>query len=254
MKKILLSIAFIASVFTAQAWTKMINVASQLIARKYMTDKVVAEYDRIEALKQTVDYKWVPVKNVKTSLTAELESVTTDENDIVVRLEGALQVLRNRKNHSEAEQYKALVTLQNLLPDLHNVACVAIDGIDHSQSDFEFTWTAGKEGSKKFEKRGQTMWSRFWTNNFCFWHQGWDSEYYAYDIDLRFGKQREQMQQGNLRTWAHEMGVVAKPLYEKWQPGCTINNEHRLVYEDIHLSNVARSAYRLAVLLNDVLK
>ena len=97
-------------------------------------------------------------------------------------------------------------------------------------------------------------WSRFWTNNFCFWHQGWDSEYYAYDIDLRFGKQREKMQQGDLRTWAHEMGEMAKPLYEKWQPGCTMNNEHRLIYEDIHLSNVARAGYRLAVLLNDVLK
>lgn len=254
MKRLFLIIASIACVFTAQAWTKMVNGASHLIALKYMTPQAVAEYKRIEGLAKSVDYKWVAVKNEKAMLNSDLQSVTTDEKDLVVRIEKALDVLRNRANHSSLEQYAALVTVQNLLPNLHNIARIGIEGVDNSMQDFEFTWTAGKEGSKKHEKRGTLTWSRFWTNNFCFWHQGWDSEYYAYDIDLRFGKQREQMQQGNLRTWAHEMGVQAKPLYEKWQPGCTMNNEHRLIYEDIHLSNVARAGYRLAVLLNDVLK
>lgn len=252
MKRLFLIIASIACVFTAQAWTKVVNGASHLIARKYMTQQAIAEYDRIASLK--VEYKWTPIKNDKVALDANLQAVAADEKDIVVRIEKALAVLRNRKNHSELEQYGALVTLQNLVPNFHNVARISIEGIDHSQQDFQFTWTAGKEGSKKYEKRGTLTWSRFWTNNFCFWHQGWDSEYYAYDIDLRFGRQREQMQQGDLRTWAHEMGVMAKPLYEKWLPGCTMNNEHRLIYEDIHLSNVARAGYRLAVLLNDVLK
>ena len=252
MKRLFLIVASIACVFTAQAWTKVVNGASHLIARKYMTQQALAEYDRIASLK--VEYKWTPIKNDKVALDANLQAIATDEKDILVRIEKALAVLRNRKNHSELEQYGALVTLQNLVPNFHNVARISIEGIDHSQQDFEFTWTAGKEGSKKYEKRGTLTWSRFWTNNFCFWHQGWDSEYYAYDIDLRFGKQREQMQQGDLRTWAHEMGEMAKPLYEKWQPGCTMNNEHRLIYEDIHLSTVARAGYRLAVLLNDVLK
>ena len=252
MKRLFLIIASIACVFTAQAWTKIVNGASHLIARKYMTEQAVAEYDRIASLK--VEYKWTPIKNDKVALDANLQAIATDEKDILVRIEKALDILRNRKNHSELEQYAALVTLQNLLPNFHNIARIGIEGIDHSQQDFEFTWTAGKEGSKKYEKRGVLTWSRFWTNNFCFWHQGWDSEYYAYDIDLRFGRQREQMQQGDLRTWAHEMGVMAKPLYEKWLPGCTMNNEHRLIYEDIHLSNVARAGYRLAVLLNEILK
>lgn len=252
MKRLFLIIASIACVFTAQAWTKIVNGASHLIARKYMTQQAVAEYDRIASLK--VEYKWTPIKNDKVALDANLQAIAADEKDILVRIEKALGILRNRKSHSELEQYAALVTLQNLLPNFHNIARIGIEGIDHSQQDFEFTWTAGKEGSKKHEKRGVLTWSRFWTNNFCFWHQGWDSEYYAYDIDLRFGRQREQMQQGDLRTWAHEMGVMAKPLYEKWLPGCTMNNEHRLIYEDIHLSNVARAGYRLAVLLNEILK
>ena len=252
MKRLFLIIASIACVFTAQAWTKIVNGASHLIALKYMTPQAVAEYNRIASLK--VEYKWTPIKNDKVALDADLQAIAADEKDILVRIEKALDVLRNRANHSALEQYGALVTLQNLVPNLHNIARISIAGVENSQQDFEFTWTAGKEGSKKYEKRGTLTWSRFWTNNFCFWHQGWDSEYYAYDIDLRFGKQREQMQQGNLRTWAHEMGVMAKPLYEKWQPGCTMNNENRLIYEDIHLSNVARAGYRLAVLLNDVLK
>ena len=252
MKRLFLIVASIACVFTAQAWTKVVNGASHLIARKYMTQQAIAEYDRIASLK--VEYKWTPIKNDKVALDANLQAIAADEKDILVRIEKALDVLRNRKNHSELEQYGALVTLQNLVPNLHNIARIGIEGIDHSQQDFEFTWTAGKEGSKKHEKRGKLTWSRFWTNNFCFWHQGWDSEYYAYDIDLRFGKQREKMQQGDIRSWAHEMGVMAKPLYEKWLPGCTMNNENLLIYEDIHLSNVARAGYRLAVLLNEILK
>ncbi len=254
MKRLFLIVASIACIFTAQAWTKVVNGASHLIARKYMTEQALAEYDRIEALKQSVDYKWIPVKNSKAMLNAELQSVTTDEGDIVVRIEKALDVLRNRKNHTAAEQYAALVTVQNLLPNLHNVARIGIEGVDNSLQDFKFTWTAGKEGSKKYEKRGEMTWSRFWTNNFCFWHQGWDSDYYAYDINLRFGKLHEQAMKGNLRDWAHEMGVTAKPLYEAWSPGCTMNNENRLVLEDLHLKHVAYAGFRMAALLNEVLK
>ena len=252
MKRLFLIVASIACVFTAQAWTKVVNGASHLIARKYMTQQALAEYDRIASLK--VEYKWTPIKNDKVALDANLQAIATDEKDILVRIEKALAVLRNRKNHSELEQYGALVTLQNLVPNFHNIARISIEGIDHSQQDFEFTWTAGKEGSKKHEKRGSLTWHKLWNNNFCFWHQGWSSEYYAYDIDLRFGKQREALMQGTPRDWAHDMGVLAKPMYEWAQPGMVLKHEPRLNLEDIHLEMVARAAYRLAAIMNSVTK
>ena len=252
MKRLFLIVASIACVFTAQAWTKVVNGASHLIARKYMTQQALAEYDRIASLK--VEYKWTPIKNDKVALDANLQAIATDEKDILVRIEKALAVLRNRKNHSELEQYGALVTLQNLVPNFHNIARISIEGIDHSQQDFEFTWTAGKEGSKKHEKRGSLTWHKLWNNNFCFWHQGWSSEYYAYDIDLRFGKQREALMQGTPRDWAHDMGVLAKPMYEWAQPGMVLKHEPRLNLEDVHLNNVAKAGYRLAYLMNAILK
>lgn len=254
MKKIVLVIAFVATVFSAQAWTKVVDDASYLIAEKYMTEAAKAEYKRILNLKENSDYKWVADKSMRASLNAELFSVTTDEKDVVVRIEKAAEVLRNRANHSAAEQYKALLTLQKLLPELHTISRIAIEGIEPSQSDFELTWSAGKEGSKKHEKRGKTTWHKIWANSFSFWHQGWSSEYYAYDINLRFGKLREQAMQGGVRDWAREMGLRAKPLYDWVSPGMLIRHEPRLRLEDTHLEMVARAGYRLAALLNECLK
>ena len=254
MKRIVLVIAFVATIFSAQAWTKVVCDASYLITEKYMTEAAKAECNRILALKESVDYKWVADKAAKVSLDASLLSTTADENDIVVRIEKAAEVLRNRANHSDEEQYKALLTLRNLLPELHTISRIAIEGVEHSQSDFEFTWTAGKEGSKKHEKRGKTTWHRIWSNSFCSWHQGWSSEYYAYDINLRFGKFREQAMQGSVRDWAHEMGLRAKPLYDWVSPGMLMRHEPRLILEDTHLEMVARAGYRLAALLNECLK
>lgn len=254
MKRVTLVIAFVATIFTAKAWTKLVDDASYLIAEKYMSESVKAEYNRILALKEIVDYKWVADKSARASLDAELRSVTTDDKDIVVRIEKAAEVLRNRTKHSDAEQYAALMNLKKLIIELHTISHIAIEGIESSQSDFEFTWSAGKEGSKKYEKRGKTTWHRLWSNSFSFWHQGWSSEYYAYDINLRFGKLREQAMQGSVRDWAHEMGLRAKPLYDWVSPGMLMRHEPRLILEDTHLEMVARAGYRLAALLNENLK
>lgn len=254
MKRIFLAIAFVALFFSAKAWTGLVDNASYIIARKYMNEQALAEFNRISALKNSVDYKWVADSAARAMLDAELRSTTTDEKDIVVRLERAVEVLRNRANHTPGEQYKALVAVQKLIVNLHTVSCIAIDGIEQSKADFSFTWTAGKEGSKKHEKRGPLTWHKLWSSNFCFWHQGWSSEYYAYDIDLRFGKQREALMQGAPRDWAHDMGLLAKPMYEWAQPGMVLKHEPRLNLEDLHLNNVAKAGYRLAYLMNTILK
>ena len=133
MKRLFLIIASIACDFTAQAWTKVVNGASHLIARKYMTQQAIAEYDRIASLK--VEYKWTPIKNDKVALDANLQAVAADEKDILVRIEKALTVLRNRNNHSELEQYGALVTLQNLVPNFHNIARIGIVCIEITVSE-----------------------------------------------------------------------------------------------------------------------
>jgi hypothetical protein len=43
-------------------------------------------------------------------------------------------------------------------------------------------------------------------------------------------------------------------MYEWAQPGMVLANEPRLNLEDVHLNNVAKAAYRLAHLLNTILK
>ena len=254
MKKIFLILAFAALTCTAQAWTKLLEDASYLIAEKYMTEAAKAERNRILGMKDYVEYKWTIDKSARASLDAELRSTTADEKDIVVRMERAIEVLRNRANKSDAELYTALMDLQKLNIELHTISRIAIEGIEPSQNDFEFTWSAGKEGSKKYEKRGKLTWHKMWANTFCFFHQGWSSEYYAYDINLRFNKLGASAMHGTVRDWAHDNGLRAKPLYDWVEPGMLMRYEPRLNLEDLHLEMVARSAYRLAAILNDVLK
>ena len=254
MRRIFLIVAFVAMAFTAQAWTKVVDDASYLIAEKYMTDAAKAECARILGMKDYVEYKWVTDKDAKVSLDVDLRSITTDEKDIVVRIEKAVEMLRNRANCSDVEQYAALMNLKKLIIELHTISHIAIEGIDHSQSDFEFTWSSGKEGSKKYEKRGTLTWRKMWSGSFCFWHQGWSSEYYAYDINLRFNKIAARTMQGSVRDWAHEIGLRAKSIYEWVVPGMLMRYEPRLNLEDVHLEMVASSAYRLAALLNEIVK
>ena len=254
MKRIVLMIAFVATVLSAQAWTGLLDKASYIIAKKYMTEQALAEYNRIWALNGKFEYKWTLDKEAKAAVNADLQSVATDEKDIVVRLEKAIDLLCNRANHSEQEQYVALYTIKKLIVELHTISRIAIEGVEHSHHDFEFIWTAGKEGSKKHEKRGKLTWYKLWGANFCYWHQAWSSEYYAYDIDLRFKKLSEEAMKGNVRDWAHQMSVVAKPMYEWAKPNMILSNEPRLELEDLHLEMVGRAGYRLAAIMNTIVK
>ncbi len=254
MKRLVLMVAFVATIFSAQAWTGLLNKASYIIAKKYMTPQALAEYDRIWAQHKSVEMKWTLDKEARAMLNADLQSVATDEKDIVVRIEKAIEVLRNRANYSDKEQFVALFELKHLIVELHTMSRIGIEGEPYSQHDFEFTWTAGKEGSKKYEKRGKMTWSKLWSSNFCYWHQAWSSEYYAYDIDLRFGKLREEAMKGDVRNWTHQIGLRAKPLYEWAKPDMVLSNEPRLNLEDVHLEMVGTAGYRLAAIMNTIVK
>ena len=254
MKRLVLMVAFVATIFSAQAWTGLLNKASYIIAKKYMTPLALAEYDRIWAQHKSIEMKWTLDKEARAMLNADLQSVATDEKDIVVRIEKAIEVLRNRANYSDKEQFVALFELKHLIVELHTMSRIGIEVEPYSQHDFEFTWTAGKEGSKKYEKRGKMTWSKLWSSNFCYWHQAWSSEYYAYDIDLRFGKLREEAMKGDVRNWAHQIGLRAKPLYEWAKPDMVLSNEPRLNLEDLHLEMVGTAGYRLAAIMNTIVK
>lgn len=259
MKKIFLIVAFVAIVFSAKAWSAVVNGASFHIAKKYMSKEALAEYNRLVALRKTVEHKSVEDKDAKVLLDAELRSTTTCEKDVVVRIERAIEVLRNSDKHTDQEQCEAFVTLRQMLIKLHTISAIAIEGVEHSHHDFEFTWSSNREGPTpekidKYEKRVKLTWHKLWSSNFCFWHQAWSSKYYAYDINLRFKGLSQQAMQGSVRDWAQEVGQRAKPMYEWAKPDMLLRNEPCLKLEDIHLEMVARAAYRLAAIMNSTVK
>ena len=254
MKRFFLIISLVASIATAHAWNGPLNNAVRLLARKHMTPIAIAEYNNIAALHGSINHKWAKSKTARVALDADLRSTTTDENDIAVRIEQAAELLRKRSEHSDAEVYAALQTIVMLMPELHNISLVTIEGVENSFNDFKFYWVAGKIGSKGFEKRGATSWSKFWTGHYYGFHSGWTADYYAYDLDIHFKAKREAWMKGSVRDWAEAMGKRARPMYEWAKPDYVMDGTQRLNLEEEHLTSLAQAGFRLAALLNDIFK
>ena len=79
---------------------------------------------------------------------------------------------------------------------------------------------------------------------------------YAYRdyIDNKYGANKEAWEKGDPWSWGRESGKACRPMYEWAKPDMLLRNEPRLRLEDIHLEMVARSAYRLAAIMNSVVK
>lgn len=254
MKRLFLIICLVASIATAHAWNNTLNEAVLLLARKHMSPTAIAEYNNIAALHGSINHGWAKNKTARVALDADLRSTTTSETDIAVRIEQAAELLRKRAEHSDAEVYTALQTIVMLMPDLHNISLVTIEGVEHSHNDFKIFWVSGKVGSKRFEKRGTILWSKLWNNLYYEFHSGWTADYYAYDLNLHFKDEREAWMKGTVREWAKMMGERALPMYEWAKPDYVMSGTQRLDLEEEHLTSLAQAGFRLAALLNNVFK
>ena len=137
MKKILMLILLVVLSLSAQAWTREADQGTRLFAKRYLDASVVKEYTRImrlgkqyprEKVATPQDERWGRV-----SLGSDLRSTTTYEGDVVVQLERAADVLRNRANHSDKEQIEALRTIYTNMIIMHNISRVIIEGNEKSK-------------------------------------------------------------------------------------------------------------------------
>ena len=252
MKRIFLAIAFVAMFFSAKAWTSLVDNASYIIARKYMSKQALAEYNRLTALRQTVDYKWVADDAARATLDADLRSTTTDEKDVVVRLEKAVEVLRNRKNESDSLVQASLRTAIQLVGDIHNLSNIHIEG-NETTKGFDFTLYAVTKGSSAGEKmtKRKSSWRALW-HNYTNRHDVFSPHYYAADIELSLANKKAEYEKGTPRFWAENVGEDVVRCLEVIYPNALIKTEIEHRYEDINDKCMAKAGYRLAALLNEI--
>ena len=262
MKKIFLVVAFALIALSASAWgvtqdegvvvlaSKHLTPKAQTLLTKYLgtsySDDVQYLYN-LERKKKAIYGKEVHYLHLDSSL----QPMNVEGDDALATLEKMIAVVRAHESHSDEEVTKALRTIINLMCDIHNFSNVRIEGVAHSQAEFNFQCYGGDIGKRKTANK--VWWSRFWTA-YAGWHPGFSGNLWAEDLELCHGKQREALSEGTLRDWVAQIAAEAAKLYERIVPEYEMTRRERNELESLNYEMIARAGYRLAALLNEVVK
>ena len=261
MKKIFLLVAFALTVSVANAWHKNCNAGTVALAMKHLTPEAKSVADKYlgAAYEDDCGYIYTLERKKKANSTKEIHYLHLDKNfqplsvegdDALVAIEKALDVLRTRKSHSDAEVKAALRYVINLMCDIHNFSNIRIENIPHSQADFSF-----KRQKSEYKPNEYTtyQWSTFWlklSNSLGIFH----ADLWAEDMELCHGSKYAEFTKGTLRDWAADNGAKAAAYLAKISPDSVITLREYLEMDFANYDMVARAGFRLAALLNETIK
>ena len=255
MKKIIAVLFALAMIATeAYAFKAIGHQTIAALAEKHLNDKAQGEVKAILKSGMTKHAMWLFSlrKNPELAYTqqwqyatldAEGKSVTTDENDAVVALEKAVNVLRNRKNESDSLVLASLRTVIQIVGDIHNPANIRIEG-NEATKGFEYTVASTKKPFK-------ATWVGLW-HNFANRHDVFSPEYYAHDIEIFAGEKKAEYEKGTPRFWAENVGEDVVRCLEVVYPNAEVSPIDQNNYEYLYDKCMAKAGYRLAALLNDI--
>lgn len=257
MKKIIAVIFALAMVSgEAFAFKSLGHQTIAALAQRHLTDKAKTEVQNIlksdmskhamwlYSLRKRADLAYVQEWQY-TTLNAEGKSVTTYENDAVVVLEKAIEVLRNRQNESDSLVLASLRTVIQIVGDIHNPSNIRIEG-NEATKGFKFTLVSRKT-------RSEMLWRNMW-HNYANRHDVFSADYYATDVDIFAGDKKSEYEKGTPRFWAENVGEDVVRCLEVISPGTEVSMTDYNNYEYLYDKCMAKAGYRLAALLNDIFK
>lgn len=265
MKKIYLSLALILGLcVSANAWNKDANEGIVVLATKHLSTEAASLVQQHlgDSYLDDVDYLYALEKKKKATHSKEIHYLhlnsalqpaagTTAANDALKGIEQAVEVLRNRAQHSKSEVQTALRTIINLMCDIHDISRTRIEGVPHSQQDFRFACYKGDMGKRK--SASPLKWSSFW-HYYSGWHPGFSGALWAEDMELCLGARRAELSKGTLNDWVAQIGTTAAKLYERINAEYEMTRRERNELEELNYEMMARAGYRLAEILNGVVK
>ena len=264
MKKII-AILFVATMVVNKAYGFKAFGHSTIaaIAENHLTEKAKGDVRAILEADITKHAMWLYSLRNKpqlahiqewqyATLNAEGKSVTTYDNDAVVALERAVDVLRNRKNESDSLVKASLRTVIQLVGDIHNISNIRIEG-NEATKGFDFTLYAVTKGSSAGEKmtKRKSSWRALW-HNYTNRHDVFSPQYYAADIELSYANKKAEYEKGTPRFWAENVGEDVVRCLEVISPNVLVKTEIEHRYENINDKCMAKAGYRLAALLNEI--
>ena len=263
MKKIVIMLALVLGVYSAQAWNWVYDQAVWLLAyenltpaaqsevKKYLGENIRQQIQTFEQarkkgeLLETAEWRTV-------SLDMNLKPVVADDKNAIAQIESAVEVIKNRASKSNEEVAFAIHKVIELTIEMHNIANVYLEEFPYSKEDFEFQQSQGGYGKK--EKFRPRKWKHFWSYGFSVFHSNWSAEMHVRDLKVCHGRYKEQYMAGTIRDWALDMGKLVKPLYDWAGPSCSLSRQAHAEEEERFYAGVARAAYRIAALMNNATK
>ena len=174
------------------------------------------------------------------------------EDDALYQIERCADILRHRAEHSDSLQVAALRTLVHLVADMHCIAHVRLADEPLSEG-FNFTFPIMTYLAGKIHM-GKCSWYKLWHDRFFDTHLGFTPQMFAENITMAYASQRDNYAKGTPRDWAVEIGKQAREILANMEADAVLPHKQVNLYEDTHEQNVAKAAYRLAAMLNDIFK
>ena len=266
MKKIVIMIsASILMMGEALAFNAFGHQAIAALAEKYLTDNAKSEVKAILKTDMVKSSTWLNTLRKKqelaytkdwhfTTLDANGKSTTTAENDGLVQLEKAIDVLRNRTNHTDSLVQASLRTVIHLVGDLHCLSHIRIDGNDATKGFTYKTWNELTAKGKGFysSKTYNSSWYKLWEDKFASRYTIFTPQYYGDDIDIFANEKKAEYEKGTPRFWVENVGEDVVRALETFQPDVVVPAQMNERQENVHTRCMAKAAYRLAALLNSI--
>ena len=268
MKKVIvLTLVSIFAVGEALAFNAFGHQSIAALADKYLTDNAKKEVKTILKSDMVKASTWLNTLRKKpelahtkdwhfSTLDANGKSTTMDENDGVVVLEKSIAVLRDRANHSDSLVQASLRTVIHLVGDLHCISHIRIDGNEASKGFTYKTWNELTTPGKGFynSKTYDSSWYKLWESRFAGRYTIFTPQYYGDDIDIFANEKKAEYEKGTPRFWVENVGEDVVRALKTFQPDAVVPAQMNERQEPVHERCMAKAAYRLAALLNDIFK
>ena len=249
--KFTLMMLFSAVAINAMAWNAEINKAIMMFAEQNLSNKTKKSVESI--LDKPLNAVVFANKGKNhTRLNEEGKSVTTDENDAVVRLEKAISVF-NDNNSSMAERKAALLEVVELTVDIHCPSNILID--KKLEGDFTFGRDNGRPKNSRWFKVQDRKWQAMWHSQYHKDHGAFSAEMYVYDWQIATKGMAKQYKKAAVapRAWAEQTGVRVLESLKTFYPGAVVNMLEITKQEPVNDAAMYDAAFRVALVLNKIL-
>lgn len=249
--KFTLMMLFSAVAINAMAWNAEINKAIVMFAEQNLSNKTKKSVESIldKPLNSVV---FANKGKNQTRLNEEGKSVTTDENDAVVRLEKAISVF-NDNNSSMAERKAALLEVVELTVDIHCPSNILID--KKLEGDFTFGRDNGRPKNSRWFKVQDRKWQAMWHSQYHKDHGAFSAEMYVYDWQIATKGMAKQYKKAAVapRAWAEQTGARVLESLKTFYPGAVVNMLEITKQEPVNDAAMYDAAFRVALVLNKIL-